>query len=251
MSWLVLCFSLAATCEHPALSMLPEERQAAACDLLSQPAPQALDRATLGPIFERTGFERARQRNSGALQALMAQLRHWLEGLFESSGAETYSNITRVVVLVLALVIGGGVTLRFLGRRRQRQLVTTARPLLAPALVLDDPATHLARAEAMLASAPREAIREALLSLLSSLERKRLARPDRVKTNRELALELPARGAPPELVSAVTPLFTWFDRAFYSLDAVPPAEAKRFIDEVRKVAPHPDPLPAVAGRGST
>ena len=254
MSWLVLCLSLAATCEHPALSMLPEGRQAAACDLLEQPAPQSVDRATLGPIFERSGFERARQRNSGAIQALMAQLKHWFERLFESSGAETYSNVTRVVVLVLALVIGGVVTLRFLSRRRQRALATTARPLVSSELVLDDPATHLARAETMLAAAPREAIREALLSLLSSLERRRFARPDRVKTNRELALELPTRGAPPELVSSVTPLFAWFDRAFYSLDAVPSAEAKRFVDDVRSltaVAPHPDPLPAVAGRGSS
>jgi hypothetical protein len=251
-SWLFLCLSLAATCEHPSLSMLSPERQAAACDLLDQPAPPSVDRATLGPIFERSGFERARQRNSGAIQALLAQLKHWFERLFESSGAEAYSNVTRVVVLVLALVIGGGVTLRFLSRRRQRALATTPRPLLSPALVLDDPATHLARAETLLAAAPREAIREALLSLLSSLERRRFARPDRVKTNRELALELPTRGAPPELVSTVAPLFAWFDRAFYSLDAVVPVEARRFVDDVRKVtAPHPDPLLAVAGRGSS
>ncbi|MDP1822018.1 MAG: DUF4129 domain-containing protein [Archangium sp.] len=247
MSWLVLSLALAAPCEHPALSMLPEQRQAAACDLLSQPAPPAVDRATLSPLFERSGFERARQRNTGAVHALLAQLEHWIRKLLESSGAETYSNVTRVVVLVLALVIGGGVTLRFLSRRRQRQPATTTRALLAPALVLDDPATHLARAETMLAAAPREAIREALLSLLSALERRRFARPDRVKTNRELALELPARGAPPELVRTVAPLFTWFDRAFYSLEAVPPAEAKRFIDDVRALAVTLHPAVASSG----
>jgi hypothetical protein len=91
----------------------------------------------------------------------------------------------------------------------------------------------------MLGSAPREAIREALLCLLSSLERQRFARPDRVKTNRELAEELAGRGAPPALVSAVTSLFTWFDRAFYSLEAVPADEARRFLDDVRGLVERP------------
>jgi hypothetical protein len=240
-SWLVLALTLSAPCEHPALSMLPEARQQSACELLAQPAAPSLDTESLGPIYERPGFERARQRNTGALQALIAQLTHWFERFFESSGAEQYSNVTRVLVLILALVIGGGVTLRLLSRRRERaQLDEPRREAPAP-LELDDPATHLQRAESMLSTAPREAIREALFSLLSSLERRRFARPDRVKTNRELSEELPARGAPPELVGKVTPLFTWFDRAFYSLDEVPPDDARRFLDDVRKLTAEPAP----------
>ncbi len=232
MTWLVVALTLSANCEHPALAMLPEERQVAACELLAQPAPQKLEVSTLAPIYDRPGFERARLRNTGALQALLAQLRHWFESLFESSGAEAYSNVTRVVVLTLALIVGGGVTLRLINRRRARA-APPRRVAVTPALVLDDPATHLSRAEAMLGTAPRQAIREALLSLLSSLERQRFARPDRVKTNRELTEELPTRGAPPELIGRVTPLFAWFDRAFYSLEAVPPADARRFLDDVR------------------
>lgn len=232
MIWLVVALTLSATCEHPALAMLPDERQEAACALLGKPAPEKLEIATLAPIYERPGFERARLRNTGALQALMAQLRNWFESLFESSGAEAYSNVTRVVVLALALAVGGGVTLRLINRRRAKA-VKQERAKVAPALVLDDPATHLARAEAMLGTAPREAIREGLLSLLSSLERQRFARPDRVKTNRELSEELPTRGAPAELIGRVTPLFAWFDRAFYSLEAVPPSDARRFLDDVR------------------
>lgn len=239
MSWLLLALTLSATCEHPALAMLPDERQEAACQLLAQPAPPRVDPSTLTPIFERPGFERARLRSSGALQALASQLIHWLEGLFESSGAETYSNVTRVVVLVLALVAGGGVTLRLWGRRRSAPKGSTPPVNPALALELEHPEAHLARAESMLSTAPREAIREALLSLLSSLERRRYARPDRVKTNRELAEELPARGAPAELVQLVTPLFTWFDRAFYSLEAVPPADARRFLDDVKKLTERP------------
>ena len=238
MSWLVLALTLAANCEHPALGMLPEERRVVACELLAQPAPPPVERATLAPIFARPGFERARQRNSGALEALMAQLSHWFSSLFESSGAQTYSNVTRVVVLVIALVIGGGVTLRFLGRRQQR-LARSAPSTKPEPLEFDEPAAHLARAEALLGTAPREAIREGLLGLLSSLERQRFARPDRVKTNRELAEELPGRGAPAALVGAVTPLFGWFDRAFYSLETVPAVEARRFLDDVRGLLERP------------
>lgn len=239
MSFLVAIMLAAAPCEHPGLAMLPEARQEAACELLAQPAPAAIERASLSPLYERPGFERARQRNTGALQALMAQLKHWFERLFESSGAEQYSNVTRVLVLIAALVIGGGVTLRFLRRRATRGEPKTEQQRAPAPLELDDPAAHLRRAEAMLSSQPREAIREALFSLLSSLERRRFARPDRVKTNRELSLELPTRGAPPELVQQVTPLFAWFDRAFYSLDAVPPADARRFVDDVRKLTEQP------------
>ncbi len=237
MSWLVVALTLS-TCEHPGLATLSTSQQGAACELLARPPPERIELTPLSAIYERPGFERARQRNSGALQSLMAQLTRWFEKLFESSGAETYSNITRVLVLILALVIGGGVTLRFLARRRGQALA----PVRAPssiALELDDPTEHLARAEALLGNAPREAIREALLSLLSSLERRRFARPDRVKTNRELTDELPTRGAPPELVQQVAPLFAWFDRAFYSLETVPTPEARRFLDDVRKLTEQP------------
>ena len=100
-------------------------------------------------------------------------------------------------------------------------------------LVLSDPT--VSRNHLAVLSDPRAAIREALLSLLSSLERKRYARPDRVKTNRELAAELPARGAPTELVTAVAPLFAWFDRSFYSLEAIAPEDARRFLDDVSRL----------------
>lgn len=231
----LLSLTLSAPCEHPALAMLPEPRQEAACELLSQPPAGQLDPAALGPIYERPGFERARQRNTGALQAIWAQVLSWFSRLFESSSAEAYSNLTRIVVLALALAVAGGVALRFWGRQKKRLVAATMAPPVSATLQLDDPATHWARAETLLSAAPREAIREALFSLLSSLERRRYARPNRVKTNRELSDELPSRGAPPEVVERVTSLLTWFDRAFYSLDAVPPADARRFLDEVKQL----------------
>ncbi len=189
--------------------------------------------AELASIYERPGFERARERNSGALQALFAQARAWFMALFETTGAETYSNVTRVLVLAAALAVGLFAALR-LRARKARLAASAPGPLSAP-LELDDPAVHRARAEALLASNPREAIREALLSLLAALERRHFARPDRTRTNRELHEALPRNGAPPELVAAIAPLFSWFDRAFYSLGDVTPADARRFLDDVNKV----------------
>lgn len=233
MSGLVLLVLLAAPCADLRVEALPAEQQAAACALLTSPRVEGLDPSTLAPLYERPGFERARLRNSGAWKALIAQLQRWFEQLAQTTGAQTYSNLTRVLVLVLALVIGGGALLRLLARRRQGDRPPAPPAPAARALQLDEPATHLARAQGLLAAQPREAIREASLALLSSLERQRLARPDRVKTNRELLAELPGRGAPAELVARVAPLLAWFDRAFYSLEQVADADARRFVDDVQ------------------
>lgn len=232
MIWLLLVAALAQPCEHPAIQTLPAESQASACALLEQPPPTAIDRAGLSPIFERPGFERARMRNTGALQALLAQLKHWFEGFAQTSGAQTYSNVTRVLVLALALTIGALVVLRFLRRRAPVAVPSTSTGGAAP-LELAAPTEHLAKAEALLTTAPREAIREGLFALLSSLERQRYARPDRVKTNTEITAELATRGAPPQLVEQVSPLFGWFDRAFYSLESVTEADARRFVRDVK------------------
>lgn len=234
MTLALVALLLAAPCEHPALGTLTPERQAAACELLAKPAGPTADRAALEAVYQRPGFERARERNSGALQALLAQLEAWLERLFETSGAETYSNVTRVVVLFLAALVGLFAALRFASRRRAA--AATAQGAAPAPLVLDSPAAHLERARAALAADPRAAIREGLLALLSHLERERLARPDRVKTNQELARELPGRGASPALAEAVARLVGWYDLAFYSLEPVTPDAAQRFVDEVAGLA---------------
>ena len=44
---LFITLILAAPCEHPGLAMLPEARQVAACELLSQPTPETIERALL------------------------------------------------------------------------------------------------------------------------------------------------------------------------------------------------------------
>ncbi|MFT3709302.1 MAG: DUF4129 domain-containing protein [Archangium sp.] len=238
-SALALALVLSASCEHPGLSTLDEKQRESACQLLTT-APQRPneDREALSGIYDRAGFERARERNTGVFAAWLAQLRAWFERIFESSGAETYSNATRVIVLALALAIGATVLARVITRRRARISVETLQHA-TNALELDDPAVHRQRAESLLASDPRGAIREGWLSVLATLERNRFARPDRVKTNRELVAELPTRGAPEALTTAVQQLVAWFDRSFYSLDRVDSAEAKRFLDDVARLPAAP------------
>ncbi len=233
MTGLVLAAALAAApCEHPGLVGLSARQQEEACALLASPRPvRTVDRAALEEVYRRPDFARARLRSTGALKAWLAQLRAWLAAYFETSGAESFANTTRFLVLTLACGVAVWATLKLLARRRAKKApVSEARA--ASALELEPPSVHLDRARAVLASSPRDAIREGLLSLLSHLEQQRLARPDRVKTNRELAEELPARGASPELVAAVTELLRWYDGAFYSLEPVEPAAAARFVDDV-------------------
>ncbi len=202
--------------------------------LLSSPVEDVTcdDTAALAAIYERPGFERARDRNSGAAAALIAQLREYVLSLFETRGAQTYSNVTRVLVLVAALLAA----VLAIARRRARaelKAQTPARP--EDALVLDEPAAHFTRAQALLEADTREAIREGLFSLLASLERRALITPRRSDTNRELLAVLPRNGAPATLTDKVTPLLTWYDRAFYSLQPVPPGEARAFLDGVQEV----------------
>lgn len=202
--------------------------------LLAAAEPAPVDRPRLEQIYAQPEFARARLRNTGALEQLMRRLKAWFESLFESQGAETYSVVTRFLVLLAAALLAGWAAVRLLGRR------TGPAPPPAAAvaditLPLEDPRAHLLRARAALATDPRAALREGLLALLSSLERKRLARPDRVKTNRELARELPARGAAPALSQSVERLLSGYDRAFYSLSPVDPADAGRFLDDVERL----------------
>lgn len=186
---------------------------------------------SLETIYARAEFAGARHRSGVTLKVLLARLQAWVESLFETSGAQTYSNVTRVLVLAAAVMAGVWVVMRLRRRHAQKKAVA-GRVVATNALSFDDPTVHLQRARALLEKDAREAIREALYALLSSLEQRRYARPDRVKTNRELANELPHHGAPAALIASVTRMISWYDEAFYSREAVQRSEAARFIDDV-------------------
>ncbi|NBD13562.1 DUF4129 domain-containing protein [Corallococcus silvisoli] len=194
------------------------------------------DPERLRAILDRPEFARARQRNSDVLTRLMRELGNWLEGLFESKGAQGFAVATRAVMLGVALAVVLFGVLRVRWRRVRKTATSPGVEAEAAPLPLDTPGEHLSRARTALESQDaREAIREGLLGLLSSLEQRKLARPDRVKTNRELAAELPTRGAPARVTGEVERLVGWYDQAFYSLEPVSRDEAARFVESVEQL----------------
>jgi hypothetical protein len=206
---------------------LSDEQVTALCQLRVETAPAKTE--LLLALYKRPGFERAR-----ATQAddYLKRLRAWLMALFETTGAERYSNVTRTGVLVLAAAAALVTLARFWSRRRPRQGDDTRsapsfeKPPESPYRSLDD-------ARALVSQRPREAARLGLLAVLASLEYARLMRTDRTKTNREVADELVQKGASRETADAVRQLFEWFDRAWYSLTELDGASVERFLDEAQ------------------
>jgi len=212
-----------------------------ACALTSRfsgGATRSADRDRLKEILDRPEFAGARTRDPEWLARWWRRLGEWFESLLEAEGAQSFASLTRALVLGIALAAATAGLLR-LARRPRTARVVKASALASAPQRLEDPAAHLSLAEAALSSNAREAIRQALLALLSWLERRRLARPDRAKTNRELARELPDRGASPELSEAVERLLRWYDRAFYSLSAVSTREAQQFIHQISALQSSP------------
>lgn len=228
----VLLALLLHACAPTAAEDLPAGTRETAAPLLARPPADAapVDREALARLYLEPGCERARERGGDELSRWLAWLRQKLESLFESSGAETYSVLTRFLVLTGATLVGVVLLARLLGRRLRRRSGAPAPPATS-ALELAPPPRHLERARAALAADPRLAIREGLLAILSHLEASRLARPDRVKTNRELLAELRGRGASEAQVAAVEPLLRWYDDTYYSLAPVASPEAARFLEQ--------------------
>ncbi|MBL9038765.1 MAG: DUF4129 domain-containing protein [Archangium sp.] len=233
---LAVALAVHATCTDPRVEALPEASRSAACVLVTSPprAESASPVAPLEAIYARPEFSQARQGSGAALSWWLARAQAWLASFFETTSAQTYSNVTRVVVLVAAFALVIGLAVRW-ARRRARPAPGTRRSREERAVTLDDPAIHFTRASSLLEHDARGALREGLLSLLSHLERRRLARPDRTKTNRELAHELPSRGAPPAVTEQVVSLLRDYDAAFYSLAPVTPESARRFLEGVSRV----------------
>lgn len=224
---LVLALMLAAC---PVGEQLAPDQRAAACAIDERFQAQGQVEG-LAELYDRPEFRNAR---ASQTSDLLKRLQRWLESIFETTGAETYSNLTRVIVLLLAAFVVIAVSVRFVGRRVKAKSMGKTQAS-ANALELADPSVHLARAKALLVTDARAGAREGLLAMLAALERKRLARPDRVKTNRELTKELPQRGAPPELVEAVSAQLSWFDRAWYSLEPLDTTSAGAFLVRATEV----------------
>lgn len=207
-----------------------------ACEFLARPEPAVAappDRELLAKILERPEFSHAREGRSDFFARLARWIQFWAAKLFESNEAASFSNAARVAVLAAAFAIVFVLAAKGL---RWRRTVSKSKAMAPSArAIIDDPSAHLARARSLELSQPREAIREGLLCILGALERRRLARTDRAKTNRELVAELPERGAPHELSQTLGELLGWYDRAFYSLGAISSQDARAFLDRVEQL----------------
>ncbi len=87
----------------------------------SQQAPlPASEPARLRAILDRPEFAQARKRNTDLLQRLMRQIDAWLDGFFQSQGAQSFAVATRAIMLGLALAVVLWVALRLRRWRRSR-----------------------------------------------------------------------------------------------------------------------------------
>ncbi|MBL8957203.1 MAG: hypothetical protein JNK82_40895 [Myxococcaceae bacterium] len=206
-----------------------------ACVLAERPAAVA-DRAALERALSEPEFSRVRNRNSNVIAQLWEQFFAWLKRVFQTREAATFAKAAPFGVLTLAFSVALFALLRFVRLRNVRGAGSPAAVAAEPERLDLKPAPeHLANARRLVGSDPRAAIREALLALLSSLERRNLARPNRVKTNRELCAELPGRGADAGLVREVSAQLGWYDRVFYSMGAVGADEARGFIVAIERL----------------
>lgn len=207
-------------------------------------APATPVRGELASVLGDPEFAHARERGADP-SWFLRRIRAWLDALFGLRSAQRYAAGARFVVLVAAFTSVLIAVLLLRRRLQGRSGGSRTAPLEGPAR-LEEPETHLARATTLLPMNPRESLREACLALLSSLEKHQLARPDRVRTNRELLRELPSRGAPAPVTAAVTRLLEWYDRAFYSLAPVTAEVGREFLEGVKQVV---DALPGQAVPG--
>lgn len=193
-----------------------------------------VDPVLLETIFADPALADARHRGGSALEHLGRRLREWLLSFMDSSGAAGFAEWTRTLVLVAAVLLLAWLVFRWVNRRTRRDAPPWESPSLESAQteVLELPSRHLARGREALPGTPREAIRQGLLALLSGLEEAGVIPPGRVRTNRELALALPTSGASSDDLTGLAELLAWYDRVFYSLAAVAPAEAAAFLDRI-------------------
>jgi hypothetical protein len=221
-------------CEATGLAPALQAQREGLCRLKGSTEP---DRVLLREILESPELGRAKAgRASGWWKELMGRVLEWLGISLTSTGAQSFAEWTRFAVLAAAtaVLLGLGWRLRKARSGRAAKARLTS-PSSDAGFELAPPEDHLARARRLVDAQARSALRESLLALLSSLERANLSRPDRVRTNRELARELDATKAPEGVPAEVGRLLENFDRAFYSLEPVETPQARAFLSDVERV----------------
>jgi hypothetical protein len=199
-------------------------------------APATVDRERLVSILSRPEYV-LRSRDETLLNRLLTRILSWFRDVFSASeGVRESVALVRTAFLLGACLLAALLALRmaraFLARRRPAAPGTQGVPL-----ALDDPEAYQRRAgEALAQSEGREAIRLGLLTLLSTLERLRLAAPGRAATNREVADQIAARGGGEELAQRTRELVAYYDRAWYGLQPVDAPDARAFVDRATQLS---------------
>lgn len=213
------------------------ERLAAACALLEAPPAPApeLERSRLAAILARPEYD-LRSRDEQFLARLLQRVWTWFRDVFAQS-----ETVQRAAFSTRAAFLGAvGLAVAWLAWRLARSRRSVRREEASPGaapLALDDPRSYDASAASALARGDgRDAMRCALLGVLASLERSRLAAPGRAATNREVAGQVARRGGPAALVDSVSRLAEAYDRAWYGLAWIEPDEARRFVASARALS---------------
>ncbi len=219
----------------PALAERFRARLARHCALAAAPAARAGlrpgDRRALEEILSRPEFREARA-DRGALSRWLADLWRRIIDFLASEEAGRYAAGGRTAFFA-AVAAAAAAGLAWALRRRRRAGAAGERsralPVASP-LPPPDRSEALARA-ALQAGNWAEALRQAFLMLLGTLEQKGRVPRGRALTNRELASRLAAAGTGPTaaLAGGFADLAARFDGAVYGAAPVVAGEAAAFL----------------------
>ena len=200
------------------------------------PAPP-IDSGRLRAILSRPEFD-VHDEPVGVLDRIWRWLRKIFLSLLEAPGTAAYAEVGRYVILGLGALGASLVVWRIAVARRSRVpwREPASREEAQGRRTTEAPDVYLARAqEASRAGKHREAVREQMLAVLSTLERRRLTSPGRTQTNREIAADAEARGASAAVASRLASIADWYDRTWYGLASVTGDDVTAFSVQVRDV----------------
>ncbi len=194
-----------------------------------------IDRQLLNEIFARPEFAHASTAVAARTRSWPERIAAWFDALMRSDAAFSAVTWTRAFVLSAAFLAAAWLVVRALQRRARRVEQAEQAPQAPHPRFGTAPQRVLADARRSVSAAPREAVRVGSVAALLWLARHNLCRADKSHTNQETLAELTRRGAPADVTEAAAAIFGWYDRAFYSLKPISPAEAERFLGSVESL----------------
>jgi hypothetical protein len=234
----LILFMKAATCAPADASPLNEQE---ACAWLKRSAAEANQGAgspqvTVSSILDRPEFAGARRRSDFSESSLSQRLNKWLLSQFETRGAATFSEATRVLVLGFGFLAVIALLLR---RRRARAHQNAVLPQTAAPT--DDGTTVssrvlMAKARALVDHAPAEALHSGYLALLATLrDTTTISRPE-TKSSTEAVEALEASRLGDDVTRRCQLLISLYTEAVYGGRRVDTPASLRYLDDVTSVS---------------